>query len=497
MGLFDMFKRREEKPTRTFKRTYAAAATNRLLNDFFSSERSPDSELRPAIKLLRARARELTRNNEYAKRYVALMKDNVVGDRGFTLQLKARNATGGLDTDGNDRVEAAFKTWGRVGNCTVDGRMSWLDVQKLAMESLCRDGEAFVIEHRGAAFHDSIAYQFIEPDMVDEQKNERLANGNEIRMGVELDKYKRPIAYHVLNYHPGDYDYTTSAKSPKHQRIPAERMIHLYMTLRAGQTRGEPWMAPVITALKQLGGFREAAVINARVGASKMGFLTTPGGDGFVGDDIDAAGAPIMDVSPGTIQQLAAGQDFKEFNPQYPSGEFDSFHKAVLKGIASGLGVSYTALSNDLEATSYSSIRQGALLERDHYRNLQQFFLQHFVARVFERWLGAAMEVDSFGIPLRQYERFRDSAEFRGRAWSWVDPVKEVQATILGMGAGILSISDAISMYGKDAEELMSQIQRDKELAAQFGISYALEPFGADKLPIVPEGQEADQNADV
>lgn len=72
-----------------------------------------------------------------------------------------------------------------------------------------------------------------------------------------------------------------------------------------------------------------------------------------MGDDIDNDGAPIMDASPGTFAQLAAGQDFKEFDPQYPNGEFDSFHKAVLKGIASGLGVSYTALSNDLEATSY------------------------------------------------------------------------------------------------------------------------------------------------
>ncbi len=490
MGLFDRFKRKEPGKPRVFKRTYAAAGTNRLLNDFFSSERSPDSELRPAIKLMRSRARELTRNNEYAKRYITLMKDNVVGERGFTLQVKARNIDGALDQDGNDRVEGAFRRWGRVGNCTVDGKMSWLDVQKLAMESLCRDGEAFIIEHRGASFQDSIAFQFIEPDMVDEQKNERLDGGREIRMGVELDRYKRPIAYHVLNYHPGDYDYTTSAKSPKHQRIPASRMIHLYMSLRAGQTRGEPWMAPVIPALKQLGGFREAAVINARVGASKMGFLTTPGGDGFVGDDIDQDNAPIMEVSPGTIQQLATGQEFKEFNPTYPSGEFDSFHKAVLKGIASGLGVSYTALSNDLEATSYSSIRQGALEERDHYKNLQQFFLQHFVLEIFKRWLGAAMEVDAFGIPLRQYDRFFDAAEFRGRAWSWVDPQKEMRAAVEGMKAGVLSLQDVASQYGKDTEELLAQIQRDKALMEQFGVSYALEPYAATFIPVPPDGVE-------
>jgi len=409
MGLLDRFKRKEEPAKRRFKRTYAAAGTSRLLADFTSSERSPDSELRPAIKLMRSRARELTRNNEYAKRYVNLMRDNVVGDRGFTLQVKARSANG-LDTDGNQRIENAWRAWGRVGRCTVDGKMSWIDAQALAMESLARDGEAFIIVHRGSSFHDSVALEFIEPDQVDEQKNERLSDGREIRMGVEIDKFRRPVAYHLLTYHPGDYDYTTSGRTPKHIRIPAERMIHLYQPLRAGQTRGEPWMAPVTTALKQLGGFREAAVINARVGASKMGIITTPGGDGFVGDDVDEDNAPIMDASPGTFQQLATGQDFKEFNPQYPNGEFDSFNKSLLKGIASGLGVSYTSLSNDLEATSYSSIRQGALEERDHYRNLQTFFMQHFVMQVYERWLSAAMEINAFGIPVRQYDRLASSA---------------------------------------------------------------------------------------
>ena len=80
-------------------------------------------------------------------------------------------------------------------------------------------------------------------------------------MGVELNKFRKPVAYHVLTYHPGDYDYTTSGKSPKHVRIPADRMIHLYDPNRAGQSRGEPWMTSAISAMKQLGALREAAVV--------------------------------------------------------------------------------------------------------------------------------------------------------------------------------------------------------------------------------------------
>jgi capsid protein len=151
------------------------------------------------------------------------------------------------------------------------------------------------------------------------------------------------------------------------------------------------------------------------------------------------------------------------------------------------MGVGYTTLSGDLEATSYSSIRQGALEERDSYKNLQQFMIDHFVCPIFGSWLGSAMELNTFGIPVRQFDRFYTAAQFRGRSWSWVDPQKEMNAAVLGMKNGILSLQDVASQYGKDVEELVSQIARDRDTAEQFGVKYALEPFGANLNAIDPD----------
>lgn len=494
MGMFDIFKPKNgsaiTKPLK-FKRSYAAANTGRLFSDFAGSPASSDAELKNALPKLRERSRDLARNNEYARRYFDLMKTNIVGDRGFQLQVKALDSVGNLDKSGNDATEKAFANWSRMGNCTVDGKMSWVDAQRLAIESLARDGEAFIILHRGSSFTDSFAIEFIEPDQIDVTLNKKLDGGNEVRMGVELDKFKKPVAYYIQTNHPGDAGYVTLTASPKHRRIEASKVVHLYKHLRAGQTRGEPWLASSIPALKQLGALREAAVINARIGASKMGFFTSPSGDGFVADDLDN-NVPIMEAEPGTFHQLPQGVDFKTFNPDYPASEFDSFHKSVLKGIASGMGVSYTSLSNDLESTSYSSIRQGALEERDNYRNNQAFMTEHFVRPIYEAWLSAAMEMNTFGIPVRQYERFRDASSFRGKAWSWIDPAKEAQASVIGLQNGFLSIQDVASQYGKDVEELMSQIARDKTLAEQFGIAYTFEPYGANKatVPVSEDGAE-------
>jgi len=486
MGILDFFKKTPAPVNKSSRRGYAAANPGRLFADFDGSNSSADGELKDALGKIRNRSRSLARDNEYARRYLNLLKTNVVGERGLGLQVKALDSNDKLDLLGNQMVESAFKKWGKLGNPTVDGKMSWVDAQKLAIETLARDGELFIVKHRGREFHDTFSLEFLEADQVDETLNAKNKDGNEIRMGVEVDKFRRPVAYHVLGYHPGDFEQSTASYGKKHTRVPADRIIHVFVQLRAGQTRGEPWMAPALLAVKQLGALREASVINARIGASKMGFFTSPAGDGFTSDDLDEQ-TPIMEAEPGTFHQLPQGVEFSSFDPQYPNNEFGEFHKVVLKGIASGLGVSYTSLSNDLEATSYSSIRQGALEERDAYKNLQVFMVEHFARPIYEAWLGASMEFGTLPLPVRKFDKFAEASEFRGKAWSWVDPLKEMNAAILGMKSGVISIQDVAGQYGKDVEELFAQIQKDKALAEQFGLQYALEPFAAQFVAINPD----------
>ena len=97
--------------------------------------------------------------------------------------------------------------------------------------------------------------------------------------------------------------------------------------------------------------------------------------------------------------------------------------------------------------------------------------------------------MNTFGIPYAKFDKFANAAEFGGRSWNWVDPQKEMAAAINGLNAGILSLQDVASNYGKDTEELLSQIARDKSLMEQFGISYGLEPYNVQKMPEVADGE--------
>ena len=93
-------------------RQYAGANQGRLFSDFISSSFSADSELRTNLPILRNRSRDLARNNEYAKRFLNLMRTNVVGEKGFTVQVRARNDDRSLDAAGNTILENAFPALG-------------------------------------------------------------------------------------------------------------------------------------------------------------------------------------------------------------------------------------------------------------------------------------------------------------------------------------------------------------------------------------------------
>lgn len=475
MGILDIFSRK--KPLK--KRAYAGANQGRLFSDFVASSRSADEEIKGALKVLRNRCRDLTRNNAYARRFISLAKANTVGDRGVTLQVKARNDNGAMDNLGNDQIEISWKRWGRMGQCSVDGKISWVDAQRLFIENLVRDGEVLV---RLVKYPNDFGFalEFIESDLLDEEYNVTLPNGHRIRMGVELDSFNRPIAYHLFTAHPGDNSTMWMGKS--YNRIPADKMIHAFLPERAMQTRGAPWMSPVIADLKMLNGYREAELVAARVGASKMGFFTSPAGDGFTPDDTENK-VPIMEAEPGTFHQLPDGVQFQQFDPTHPTTAFADFEKAILRGIASGLGVSYTSLANDLEGVSYSSIRQGALEDRDQWKIIQDFLIQHFVEPVYRAFLLSIMQNAVINIPASRFDKFAEATVFRARGFQWVDPLKEMNASVVGLQNGLLSMQDIANQQGRDVEEIFDQIQAEKEMAARYGLSMAFQPFG-NKAPI-------------
>jgi lambda family phage portal protein len=456
---------RKEKPkalpAARMVRGYAGAQNNRLTADWRATDLSADGEIKVALQVLRARARDLVLNNDYARRFIKLVGVNIVGPNGIVLQSKAVLPNGEPDVEARRIIEAAWWEWSAKANASADGRRAWRDIQRLAVQTVARDGEAIIRKVHKAGNPFRFTLQMIEPDLLDHRLNQPLTGGNTIRMGIEYDQWGAPVAYHFATSSASDA-VTFSGKAT--MRVPASEIIHLYIEERVGQSRGVTWLHSAMARMRMTLGYEHAELVAARVSAEKMGFLTTEKDNDvqYEGDEKDSEGRPISQVEAGTVEVLPPGMKFESFDPTHPAGNFGPFVKANLRGIASGLGVSYNTLANDLEGVNYSSIRAGLLEERDLWMELQEWLIEHLCREVYAEWLPMAIVTGQIPFGMTDLPRIKD-AEWQARRWAWVDPMKDTLANIEAVNAGFKSRSMVIREAGNDPDTVYEELATDKE----------------------------------
>jgi lambda family phage portal protein len=457
------------------KRSYEAAHVNRLTNDWTTVNTSANWELRRSLRVLRARSRDLARNNDYVKKFLSMIRTNVAGPHGMKLQARAVNQKGELDELLNRKVEAAWQRWMHKENASASGKLAWRDIQRKACTTLARDGEVLV---RAIVVDNpfGFALKFISVDWLDETFNERLPSGNRIIMSVEIDDNDRPVAY-WLTPPPSDYQFLDNNVRTR-TRVPAEEIIHFYLPDDENadddcQTRGVPWLHTAMHRLKMLGAYEEAELVAARVGASKMGFFkkNSPDEESYDGekDDEDAGGSLMESAQPGTFGVIPEDYTFERWDPSHPNQSYGPFTKGVLRGIAAGLDVTYFTLAEDLEGVNYSSARIGQLGERDTWRALQQVLIEHFGRVVYLRWLKSAMVSGALDIRVMDYKRLQEPL-FQPRGWAWTDPKKEADATVIGIDNGFDTLTDTLAEQGRDIDEYIATRKRELKLLKDNGI---------------------------
>ena len=231
-------------------------------------------------------------------------------------------------------------------------------------------------------------------------------------------------------------------------------------------------MASAMSRMQMLGAYEEAELVAARVGACKMGFYTSEAGDSFVGEE-DYEGNLITEAEAGIFEQLPAGTSFTAFDPTHPTSAFKDFNKAILRGIASGLGVAYNSLSSDLEGVSYSSIRSGTIEERDQWRVKQNWMIQHFMLPIYEQWLQMQLLKNTINQDMTMFDSLME-VRWQAKSWDWVDPLKDIKASVEAINAGLKTRSDVISQQGGDIEDVYDQLAYEQALAEEKGILHGV-----------------------
>jgi capsid protein len=191
----------------------------------------------------------------------------------------------------------------------------------------------------------------------------------------------------------------------------------------------------------------EARLKQLQVSAMLTAILTSPDGtDAFDGD-------PNPSLEPGAIIRARPGEDVEVVNgPQSP--DFNAFIKVLYRQIAAALGVTYEDLIGDLEGVNYSSFRGGALTARRKAEATRKVLLIEGVLEpIFRRWQAI------------EHMTGRASAETEPGwiepSWPEIDRLKEANADIVLLKAGLKSRKEIIEARGREFETVRAEIAAD------------------------------------
>ena len=456
---------------------FKAALVDDPTYSFHGSYIPINEQLRHQLPRMRARSRELANDNDYAKRYLQLVKSNVIGTEGIQLQPRPPREDGTIDELDAQEIKRAWLDWGKPYQCSVDRKLSWVDIQNLAVESCARDGEILIHMIDTPGDGHGLRLRCIPAEYLDERDSYDLPNGNRLVMGIEYQDDGQVVAYHVR---------TTKVRSwinifPEKDLVilPAADVIHLHKTDFADQARGAPWLHSAIRRLHMAGKYEEAELFAAYAGACKMGAYTegevdslTP--DEIVGDDDDSIdeleGEHVEQLEIGTIKRFKKGTTFEFFDPTHPTTAFDGFMKFILQGAASGLGVANHSLTGNLSDVNFSSIRSGVLEDREQWRALQAWVVAHMHDRIYERWIRAAMLNGTVRLPFRKLESKYLVRKWQPRGWPGIDPKKESDAHLQNIKAGLTSRTRILADQGIELEDVYRELEREVARAEELGI---------------------------
>jgi len=344
---FRLKKLRTDMAIGMIERRFEGAAGGRRNDGWRAAGTDANAENGPALARLRARARDLRRNNPYAERAITGIADNVVGYGIVPRPLAKRPRD-------NEQLGKTWAAWAESLACDADGLENFYGLQHKIIEAVAESGECLVRRRRRKSSDGlpvPLQLQVIEPDFLDETKTEK-SGGNQIIQGIEFDALGKRVAYWLFAEHPGA---NTGMRGLTSTRVPAADVIHIFMPKRAGQARGYTWLAPVMQRLRNFDEMEDAVMEQAKIAACFAAFVTK--------DDTSKSvkAPPLVDrVEPAMIQELGIGESVAFASPPTFNG-YQSYAWQALHAIAVGLGVPYELITGDLKGVNFSSGRMGWL----------------------------------------------------------------------------------------------------------------------------------------
>lgn len=498
-----------------------AARDRRATRNWTPDTLSADAALLPALDVLRARSHDLIRNEPLARGAVKTNQTAVIGE-GLRPRAQIDREVLRLDDEAAERFERAaereFAAWAESQECDMRRTLRFDGLQRLAYGSVLADGDTFAFlgwqQRPGSVY--ALKLQLIEAARVCNPN--RRGDTPTLAAGVELDAATgAPIAYHVASRHPGAH--VVAGQPLEWTRVEAfgersgqRRMLHLFEPEEIAQTRGMPYLAPVIEPLKQLGRYSEAELVAAVVNACFTITTTVDPASGNARSPLaatsDDAGPASdlqrvdVDFEPGmVIEGFAPNEGVKSFEPGRPNDQFDPFVQAVLRQIGVALEIPYEVLIKHFTA-SYSAARAALLEAWRYFRQRRAWFASALCQPVWEAFLTEAVargRLDAPGFftdPV--IRRAWCGAQWIGPTPGQIDPEKEGKAAEIHKAHGWKTDTQITAeLNGGDWDRNVVQRGREERLRRTHGLPPSPQPGNNPQPPPAPARDGADTDKEM
>lgn len=472
---------------------YTGASKNRRQTQAWSPIKGSGNNVTlDDLPVLRDRSRDLLRNAPLAVGAVSTVVTNVVGT-GLKPQahidrkvLRPYLKTDEAMEEWENKAERIFQMWADNRDCDITRCQNFAEMQALVLRSCLESGDVFALrkykEHAGNPFGTSI--QIVEADRVadPDETNEKIV------AGIELDDDGAPVAYHVANHHPDDYDQGALeyAKIPAFDENGYRQVLHVFNRNRPGMTRGVPYLAPVIESLKQLDRYTEAEIMAAVISSMFTIFVKTESEEGLQ-PMVPMSGAETTTaprngdykLSPGAILDLQPNEAIEIADPKRPNQSFDGFVQSILRQIGVALELPFEILIKHFTA-SYSAA-QAALVEAwKTFSARRTWMANQFCQPIYEMVIAEAIAKGFLDAPGFFSDPFVRAA-YLGAEWigpprGQIDQLKEIRAAAYRVDLGVSTLEEETAQITGGSWET-KHIQRAKEqkLRTEAGLTATIE----------------------
>lgn len=444
---------------------YAAAKTNRMTGPWSPVDSNVNDIIGASSAAIRARVRQLVRDFPYFARAVSIVPDYMVGS-GIIYQSRIRDPKGQLDKSLIQKTEDAFNFW--ADQADIAGKLHYYEMMHLAKRQDLEAGEFLIVK---TLLNDRNRYlpyalQMFEADWLTESGATVSDNTNELSQGIE---YKKSTGQ-IVAYH-----FTDPDSWGKPIRIPAERVIHGFQTLRPGQLRGISVFTAAILVAKDLSDYMDAEIDAAKMAAKYLSFVQTPDPYsrqvGVVTTDTDT-NQKIEEMENAIIEYLRPGEEVTIASNPRPGTNFPPFVKLILRMVAITGGLPYELLSGDYEGFNYSTGRTSRNDFSHQLKPVATRHIRHFAQKTMMPFMDAAVLAGKLDFP----GYFTNPAPFLRCEWQppgmeSIDPLRESKARIDEINALIRSPQEIVKSRGRDLEEVYKEIKAAKDLAEEYGLT--------------------------